>query len=91
MHRNSFSSRKGQALLRLPFLAIVYSIFEVPPRKYLVKSIPDGSLYLGPFFKSDCSPLSGTPSHKTTCPVGGCRNGESEQKHGDRMELRTPG
>ena len=48
-----------------------------------VKSILDGSLYLGPFLKSDCNPFSGIQvrSPVTTCPAGGYRNGESAQDH----------
>ena len=46
--------------------------------RHLVKSILDGSLYLGPFSKSDLSPLSWIQSRSpvTTWPAGGYRNGE---------------
>ena len=49
------------------------------------KSILDGSLYLGPFSKSDLSPLSWIQlrSPVTTWPAGGYRNGESAQDHDD--------
>ena len=61
--------------------------------RYLVKSILDGSLYLGPFLKSDRIPLSGIQvrSPVTTWPAGGYRNGESAQEQEDRIELRTSG
>ena len=47
--------------------------------RHLVKSILDGSLYLGPFLKSDCNPLSGIQVRLpvTTCPAGGYRNGRN--------------
>ena len=61
--------------------------------QHLVKSILDGSLYLGPFSKSDLSPLSWKQlrSPVTTWPAGGYRNGESAQEHDDWMEFRTSG
>ena len=61
--------------------------------RHLVKSILDGSLYLGPFSKSDLSPLSWIQlrSPVTTWPAGGYRNGESAQYHDDWMEFRTSG
>ena len=59
--------------------------------RHLVKSILDGSLYLGPFSKSDLSPLSWIQlrSPVTTWPADGYRNGESAQDHVDWMEYRT--
>ena len=49
--------------------------------RHLVKSILDGSLYLGPFLKSDCNPLSGIQvrSPVTTCPAGGYRKGKDQK------------
>ena len=59
--------------------------------RHLVKSILDGSLYLGPFSKSDLSPLSWIQlrSPVTTWPAGGYRHRESAQDHDDWMEFRT--
>ena len=61
--------------------------------QHLVKSFLDGSLYIGPFSKSDRNPLSGiqVSSPVTTWPAGGYRNVESAQEHEDWMELRTSG
>ena len=61
--------------------------------RHLVKSILDGSLYLGPLLKSERNPLSGIQvrSPVTTCPAGGHRKGESAQDHDRWMELRTSG
>ena len=61
--------------------------------RHLVKSILDGSLYLGPFLKSDRNPLSGIQvrSPVTTWPAGGYRNGESAQEQEDWIELWTSG
>ena len=78
----------------LPFWTNVYNMSEVHPRQYPAiekKSILDGSLYLGPFLKSD--PVSGIQvmSPVTTCPAGGYKNGESAQDHHGWMELRTSG
>ena len=59
--------------------------------RHLVKLTLDGSLYLGPFLKSDRNPLSGIQvrSPVTTCPAGGYRKGESARDHDGWMELAS--
>ena len=53
--------------------------------RHFVKSILDGSLYFGPFIRSDCNPLSGIQARSpvTTWPAGGYKNGESAQEQED--------
>ena len=60
--------------------------------RHLVKSILDGSLYLGPFLKRDHNLLSRIQVRSpVTCAAGWYRNGESAQDHDCWMELRTSG
>ena len=77
MHSDDF-------LLTPSFTVILKCFLDTTP-EHLVKSILDGSLYLGPFLKIDRNPLSGIQARSsvTTWPAGGYRNGESAQEQDD--------